>query len=259
MGRTRPQIGPQVGLEGLGGRGHLWLSAGAQRPEVQPQAQRRLMNHPEARGAQSPAPRRSRWGRVPPAPSWEVPSPPEAPPGRGGGGPSTFLPGGGPRRWLRAEMEAALAGPGVARAVQRRTPSPVSVTPASSGSVIYVPREVPGWDLCKFHEAFVFLLPGPWPSSFRNRIRFIDLSTHYLFHQLYCGDRGPGARAPQPLGGSSGRSTPGPHLVGALPVSRGGEGGGHCPTSAPQGVREVWSSAHRPLPRGYLTFPGRRE
>lgn len=78
----------------------------------------------------------------------------------GGGHPSTFLPGGGPRQWLRAEMEAALAGPGVARAVQRRTPSPVSVTPARSGSVIYVPREVPGWDLRKFREAVALTA---WP------------------------------------------------------------------------------------------------
>ena len=74
-------------------------------------------------------------------PSWEVPCTPPRDPSWLGGSPSTFLPGRGPRQWLPVETEAALAGPGVARAVQQQTPSLVSVTPASSGSVIYVPQE----------------------------------------------------------------------------------------------------------------------
>lgn len=122
------------------------------------------------------------------------------------------------------------------------------------------PGQVPGWDLCKFHEAFVFLLPGLWPSSFRNRIKFIDLSTHYLFHQLYCGAGGQGpAPLPQP-----------PVPPTALPQARigwgrcqfpqAGQGGRQGPPApppppcAPQGVPEAWGPAP-PLPPGLVAVP----
>lgn len=41
---------------------------------------------------------------------------------------------------LHRKMEAALVGPGVARAVQQWTPSPLSLAPASSSFLIYVPQ-----------------------------------------------------------------------------------------------------------------------
>lgn len=45
----------------------------------------------------------------------------------------------------------------------RPVPSPAAqpLTPASSCLVIYVPRESASPDLCKLHQVFVFLQPGP--------------------------------------------------------------------------------------------------
>lgn len=87
------------------------------------------------------------------------------------------------------------------------------------------------------------------PISLRNRIKFIDLSTHYLFRQLRCGGGGGGkGRSPRAPRAPRGLQRPESDGGVAGPASRdrprsaarsGKKGGWGAPPPAPQGSRGV--------------------
>lgn len=153
----------------------------------------------------------------------EVPSPPQTPAGWVGSGcrgQPPAAPTSLPAQWGDPALAPSLVNatprgeaggqgrPGVARAAQQRGTSSAVLDPTQLWLHNLCSPESASRHLWKFHKAFVCLLPSP-PISQRNRIKFIDLSTYYLFHQLYCGgEEGPageeagGSRPPPPaLGG----------------------------------------------------------
>lgn len=147
------------------------MHCGAQRPQVQPGAQPRLMNHPEALEAQSPAVQRRRWETAA-WPSWKCSAPwrPAGCLGQTAGGSSClshqppFLvgdPAQAPYREHDPREERlpwwGLRGPGQP---SRRAPSPPSLTPASPGSIIYVPGKVPAGTSGNFRRTLCFYCPA---------------------------------------------------------------------------------------------------
>lgn len=180
-------------------------------------------------------------------------TPPTPPPGWVSPGGSSPLPGGGPCPDPGGEQDPLGSsglppwGRGRGLSGPAAHPSPLSLTPASwlltsvPGEGRPGPLEISG-ELCIFPAQ---------PISLRNRIKFIDLSTHYLFHQL-CGGRGGAGR-----GGRSGRGSfpalgppvaltsarmggggrPGPDLRGAAGSRR----GWRRPQGAPRRAGASWT------------------
>ena len=152
-----------------------------------------------------------------------------------------------------AEKLAAVGRPGVARAAQQQVTFSAVLDPTQLWLHNLRSREGASRHLWKFHKAFVCLLPSP-PISQRNRIKFIDPSTYYLFHQLYCGGE------EGPAGGEAGGWRPFPGALGGprSPLTQARIRRGHHRLCCVQGLwmEEATSPArHRGSWRGSAARP----